>query len=76
MKEKITMLAIAIIVILILSWAVIAMASSYNMITVVPVHHGVDQSAVEMDTDLSNVATDASRPRFIPPDTEVAKINR
>lgn len=77
MKEKITMLTIAVVIILMLSWAVVAMAGSYNMtINPVPGDEVVNKTAVHMDTDLSNIATDASRPHNIPPDAEVAKINR
>jgi len=78
MKEKILMLTIAVVIVLALSWAVVAMADSFNM-TINPVaadDDGINKAAVQMDTDLSKVSTDASRPHYIPKDAKVVETNR
>jgi hypothetical protein len=66
MTERIMMLIIALVVILILSWGVTAMASSFNAAVPTVAHHDIDKSALHPESDTTDIILDASRVDGIP----------
>lgn len=66
MTERIMMLIIALVVILILSWGVTAMASSFNTAVPTVAHHEFDKATVQPESDTSGIIMDATRVNKVP----------
>jgi hypothetical protein len=66
MTERIMMIVIGILIILILSWGVMAMASSFNAATPTVAHHAVDKTAIHPESEASGIVMDASRVDGVP----------
>jgi hypothetical protein len=74
MKEKLLMALIGFVVILILSWAVVVVASSYNITTPAKTHVQTPGNQLNKNTDRSDVKS--TRPMNVPQGLEKAVTNR
>jgi len=74
MKDKLVMALMGLVIILILSWAVTAVASSYNKTAPIKTHVVTTVNKLNTNTNMSDVKT--TRPGNVPQGLQKARTNR